>query len=52
MNLVTLTRHSPSHATARFDTKAMERNSGTTNSMGIGEVRGERNKRKEEGRSP
>lgn len=47
MNLVTLTMHSPSHASARFDAKAMEKNSRTTDGIGIGEVRGGRDKKVE-----
>lgn len=52
MNLVTFTIHSPSHASARFGAKAMERNRDTTDSMEVIEGRGERNKKEEEGRSP
>jgi len=43
MNLVTLTMHSPSHASARFDARVTERNRRTTDSMEVGEVRGKGN---------
>jgi hypothetical protein len=50
MNLVTLTVHSPSHASATLDAKAKKRNSWTVGSMGVGEARGERKKKRGAGR--
>ena len=55
MNFVTLTMHSPSHASVALDAKTKKRNSLTTGSMEVGKVRGERKKkrgtRREESRS-
>lgn len=50
MNLVTLTMHSPSHASAAVDAKAKMKKSRTTGDMEAGEVRGERKKRRKAGR--
>jgi len=50
MNFVTLTMHSPSHASATVDAEVKKRNSRTTESMVVGEVCGERKKKRKAGR--
>lgn len=45
MNFVTLTKHSPSHASVIVDAKVKKRNSRTGEIMGVGEVRSERKER-------
>ena len=48
MNLVTLTMHSPSHASAMFVAKVMERNNEITGSMEVGGMRSEGERGKNE----
>jgi hypothetical protein len=50
MNLVTLTMHSPSHASVTVDARVKKNNNWIAESMGAGGARGKRKKERDAGR--